>query len=324
MDDIAWRARQLCEIPNGRFGPQIVHRLRRNRRPSQLDSWCDPRGHWDPKVRSRFPDLVGQIFFATNDKQLDATDRAVTDAALDYWRSYHANFYRSTRVLFKFVGNADPRGSASYNLSLARERAGAVQRRFDEAFVGYPYYYSGVESLGESKANYKDLAGDRRVDIFTNFKISHDDSVSFDNYLLNGKYRGDRTRKFKMRVFAGGGVSIGPFGGSVMSVEIMDPRFERSAMYVLTGTNAGISIGLNRPTGWSDIDTVDMVSIDDFEGNGGIFSVSVGVTGGTILRFEGPKERGITNKALAVPTTGWDLNVGFSSDGPGYWHRVGD
>jgi outer membrane protein OmpA-like peptidoglycan-associated protein len=323
MNDIAWRARQLCEIPNGRFGPQIVHRLQRKWGPSQLDSWCDPRGYQDPKVRARFPDLVGQIFFATNDKLLDTTDSAVIDAALDYWRSYYANFYRSTRVLFKFTGNADPRGSTSYNLRLARERAVAVQRRFDAAFSGYPYYYSAVDSLGESKASYKDLAGDRRVDIFTNFVIPHDDSVSFNDYLLYGKYRGDRTNKFQMRVFSGGGVSIGPFGGSVLSIEIKD-QSDRSAMYVLTALNAGMSIGLNRPTDWSDITTQDMVSIDDFEGNGGIFSVSAGVTGGTMLRFEGPKERGITNKPIVVTTTGWDLNVGFSSDGPGYWHRVGE
>jgi hypothetical protein len=133
-----------------------------------------------------------------------------------------------------------------------------------------------------------------------------------------------RTRKFKMRVFTGAGVSIGPFGGSVLSIEIMDPRSERTAMYVLTGLNAGLSVGVNRPTGWDDIDTKDMVTVDDFEGNGGIFSVSAGVGGGTMFRFEGPKERGITNKPIVVTTTGWDLSAGFSSDGPGYWHRVGD
>lgn len=324
VNDAIWRAKQLCELPNGRMGPQIVRRLRRNLEPSQDESWCGPMGHPDPKIREQFPDLVGQIFFKTNDKELDSQDREVMDGALDYWRSYNANYYRRVPVLFKFVGNADHRGNAAYNKQLGLKRSNVVKLAFDNAFRGYPYYLSAAESLGESKARRNDLAGSRRVDIFTSFVIPVDRSVSFENQVLKGIYRGERSRKFRLRVFLGAGVSVGPLGGNVLSIEIMDPRTERTAMYTLTSLSGGLSIGLNRPTGWNDIDTKDFVTIDDLEGNGGIISASLAVGGVQFLRFDGPMERGVTSKAVMFPMTGWDLNIGITEDFIGYWRRIGD
>ena len=325
LNDGIWRAKQLCELPNGRMGPQIVRRLRRNLGPSQKDSWCSPTGHWDPAIRAQFKDLVGQIFFSTNDRQLDTQDRGALDAALDYWRSYHGNFYRRTPVVFKFVGNADHRGNADYNARLSLQRATAVKSVFDMAFLGYPYYEAAAESLGESKATKADLAGSRRVDIFTNFVIPMHQKIEFENHVLEGKYRGERSRKFQMRSLSGGGVALGYIGANIMAIEILDPRTDRTAMYRLFSLSGGLGVGLNRPAiEFSDIDTKDFVTIDDFEGNGGIISVSAGVTGAQLLRFDGPKERGVTTKSIVLPTTGWDLNVGFSVDILGYWHRIGE
>lgn len=323
LSDVKWRMKTLCELPNRRMGPQIARRLRRTTGPSQLDSWCNPMGHPDKAIRERYKGLVGQIFFKTNDKKLDAQDREAVDAALDYWRSYCANFYRRAIVVFKFVGNADHRGNASYNAQLALERANVVKGVFDTAFSGYTKYESGVETLGESKASQTDLAGSRRVDIFSTFLIPMDQSILFENQVLKGNYRGERSCKFKVRVLGGGGAALGPLGFTIMTVEILDPRTDRTAMYRLTSLNAGMSFGLSRPTlEFTDVTATSCITIDDFEGNGGVASVSAGFDGTQVLVFHGPMERGVTNQPVKISTSGWDTSVGLTADFLGYWHRL--
>lgn len=318
MLDAIWRAKQLCELPQGRMGPGIVTRLRRNRQPSQEKSWMDPRGHPD------YPGLVGQIYFATNDRALDADDREAIGAAIDYYRSYYGNFYRNSRVLFKFVGNADSRGDAKYNLWLGKVRAEAVKNFFDSKFSDYQYYHSVAESLGETKAS-GNLKGSRRVDVFSSFIISRDTSVHFENQLLLGKYHSLKGRKFKIRTISGGGLGFLVFGGTVLTIEIMSPRSERSAFYTLTSLTGGVSFGLARPTGWTDFDAKEYLEVDDFEGNGRIlFSASAVVAGGQILEFWGPVERGLCTKPVTIALDGWDLQAGVSMDFAGYWHRVGE
>jgi len=317
LDDSRWRAKTLCELPQGRMGPQIVSRRRRAADISQSVSWFNPNGH------PNHPDLVGQVFFKTDDRQLDAQDREVLTAAIDYYRSYFANFYRSSRILFKFVGNADPRGSAAYNLRLGQQRAEATRAPFDAGFADYPYYTSAAESKGETLGSTSQLANSRRVDIFSNFIIPRDQSVSFDNYLLQGKYHGDKSQTFKIRSLGGGGLAVGPVGFTIVTFEIRNPRTERRASYTLTSATVGTSFGLNRPTSsWTDVNVGSFMDVDDFEGSGRIaVSVSAGVAGGQVLQFDGPMERGLSTRPVTVGLDGWDLNLGLTADVFGYWHR---
>jgi len=278
----------------------------------------DPRGHPD------YPGLVGQIYFATNDKALDANDQDVMAGAIDFYRSYYANFYRNTRVLFKFVGNADSRGDAAYNLILGKQRAEAVKRFFDPEFEDYQYYHSAAESLGEIKAT-PNQKGSRRVDVFSSFLVPRDTSVHFENQLLVGKYHSLKTRRFKIRTITGGSLAFLVLGGTFLSIEIMSPKSERSAFYTLTSITTGVSAGVARPTGWTDFDAKEYLEVDDFEGNGRVlFSASAVVAGGQILEFHGPVERGLCDKPVMIALDGWDLQGGVSMDFIGYWHRVGE
>jgi hypothetical protein len=316
--DSIWRAKQLCELPRGRMGPKIVQRVRRASGPAQLESWCDPRGH------QQYADLVGQVFFKTNEDVLDAQDKEAIGAALDYYLSYHANFFRSSLVAFKFVGNADHRGNADYNMRLSERRADAVKRTFDLGFFGYPYYVSKSEAKGESRANPNQTAGSRRVDIFSNFIVPRDVGVAFDNYLVRGRYIGTKTSKFLIRSLGGGGVSIGPIGGNVVSFEIMNPRTERTAIYQLLSVSGGLGYGMNLPLpDWTEVDVGAFIDVDDFEGSGGIDSAGV-IAGVQTLYFDGPMHRGLTKKPVQVFMTGQDLNVGASVSLIGRWRRVGD
>jgi outer membrane protein OmpA-like peptidoglycan-associated protein len=285
-----------------------------NREPSQKQSWGNVSGH------PEFPGLIGQIFFATNDKALDADDLAVLAPMTDYLRGYFHRYARDARKLFKFVGNADHRGSAAYNLQLARQRAEAVQRYWDNAFFGARFYHSSVESQGESKANRTDMAGSRRVDIFSNILVPRDESVRFDDEIVNGKYRGQLSNRFLFRNLLGGTVGAGVLSGGVLSIEIEDARTGRRAMYTYTGAGTGVGFTLNRPTDWEEKVLPVYLEVDDFEGPGRVMSVGVLKTLSTLV-FEGPMERGLTAKPVEVEFIGWDFSVGAGKDVTGYWHR---
>jgi outer membrane protein OmpA-like peptidoglycan-associated protein len=320
MADLEWRHRLLCEVVNGGYGPEVVTRVRRPKGPQQLDSWVDPRG-----AEGKAKDLVGQIFFKSDDRKLDKQDLEVIEAGLDYYTKYQASFYRSSTVLFKFVGNADKSGSASYNDKLALDRAKLVQIEFDRSFAfnGYKYYQSTAESLGESRAQNNNMAYSRRVDIFSNFVITKDTSVLFDQYVQEGRYWGTKSRKFKIRTLAGGSFGFKViFGVNVLSIEILNPQTERTAMYTLASAGVGLSWGLNRPSDWTEVDAIDYLDVDDFGGPGRILiNASAGLGGGQVLEFDGPMSRGLTTKPIMISLTGWDLQVGGGIDLAGYWFK---
>ena len=131
--------------------------------PYQGDSWCDPNG--SRKVRG----LVARILFPTDGATLDRTDIA----ALRRLRGPYQILMLGHRIHFWCVGHADMRASDRHNLELGESRANAVRRQLDEIF-GRNRFYSGsaIESQGRRQAHTgapsrEQMAGDRRVDIFT-------------------------------------------------------------------------------------------------------------------------------------------------------------
>jgi hypothetical protein len=223
-------------------------------------------------------------------------------------------------ILFKFVGNADHRGSASYNLQLAEKRADAVKRYWDLMFFAFPYYQSALESKGEASASSSDLAGSRRVDIFANIQVPRDVSVHMDREIVSGKYDGPRSNRFQFRTFIGAGVGAGVISAGVITIEIKNSRTGRRMTYTYAGFGAGGGFSLNRPSGWEEKTVPLHLDVDDFEGNGVITSAGVGQTY-TMLSFLGPMERGLTTKPVVVPFSGFDITVGGNADILGYWHR---
>ncbi len=285
-----------------------------NREPSQKESWGNVHGH------PQFPGLIGQIYFATNDRKLDPDDLAVLEPLSAYFRGYCHRYYRDARKLFKFVGNADHRGSAAYNLQLAQQRSDAVKTFWDSAFSGANYYYSSAESKGESQAQRSDKAGSRRVDIFSSILVSRDESVRFDDEIITGKYRGDRSSRFRFRTILGAGVGIGIIAGGVVTIEIENVRTGRRATYTYGGAGVGGGVTFNRPSDWEEKTLPFFLDVDDFEGNGNVISAGAGRTY-SMLSFFGPQERGLTNKPLMIEFKGYDLVVGGNVDAIGYWHR---
>ena len=299
-----------CELPKR---PRVPARVF-NRQPSQKESWGNVHGHPEHK------NLIAQIFFATNDHDLDKDDLAVLEPLGDYMREYCRRYAMDAMKLFKFVGNADHRGSASYNMQLAEKRANRVKSYWDTLFFGYRHYESAAESKGESSASRSDAAGSRRVDIFSNVQVPRGVSVHMDDEILNGKYNGPRSNKFQFRTFFGAGVGIGIISGGVVTIEIKNSRTGRTMMYTYGGGGVGGGISFNRPTSWEEKTVPLHLDVDDFEGNGVITAAGVGQSY-NLLSFFGPMERGLTTKPVVIPFSGFDFTVGGNADILGYWHR---
>jgi len=97
--------------------------------------------------------LVAQIFFATDQSDLDTSDR---NALLQVYNYYShllvgpALRRERPRVHFKFVGYADYRGSEKHNLNLSGERAAAVAEYFSP-LKSSPTFSQGLVAMGEAE-----------------------------------------------------------------------------------------------------------------------------------------------------------------------------
>ncbi len=78
---------------------------------------------------------IAQVYFAYNERLLDANDRAVLDRLIREHREAAIRIERlGGKMHFQIVGHADRRGSASYNQQLALARAQAVEKYLDSRF----------------------------------------------------------------------------------------------------------------------------------------------------------------------------------------------
>lgn len=267
------------------------------------------------------PNLVGQIFFRTDEARLGPEDLRVLEPFCEYLRAYLHRYEIRTmsRILFKLVGNADPRGAAGYNFTLAKRRAEVVRQAIDPYFARFPYYYSASESRGEHSGSRGDLAGSRRVDILTNVAIPRNESLHFDDEIVTGRYTGPKTNRFRFRTILGASVGLFGAGGSVFTVEIQNVNTGRKRYYTYSGAGGGMGVGFNRPTSWEERILPIRMSLEDFEGNGQTITFGAGKTH-TKLVFKGPREKGLVDKDIELVFDGWDLVFGFEADQTGYWH----
>ncbi len=283
-------------------------------KPKQLPSWFARYGTTD------HPRLVGQIFFPTNVSSLDANDRAALDALVDHYEG----ILETKQVEFTFTGNADLRGSDQYNLRLGMARATAVKAYVDEKLrqrVRRLGLYSSIaRSLGESQATLN-MAGDRRVDIVASY-VSEQPIIHMPPDKITIPYTGPLSNRFKFRTLSGGGLGIPGAGFQVCTIEICNSRTHRTAQFTYTGAGPGIGLpAFNRETDWEEKTLEYWLDVDDFEGNGRIFSGGVGAKVQTSLVFYGPKDREKSPKEVQVDFEGWDVVVGVEFDPFGYWWR---
>ncbi|HEY6945455.1 MAG TPA: hypothetical protein VI431_09980 [Candidatus Acidoferrum sp.] len=276
---------------------------------NQLNSWFEEYGD------RHCPGLIGQIFFQTNEYTLDPSDCAVLDALA----GKQSILLLGKSVRLEFAGHADCRGSDRYNLGLGLKRARSVQLYVDSLLKKYQFYSSRVRTLGESGASKRCWAPDRRVDIWSSY-VPKRPYTHFEPITITGEYTGPLSKKFEFRTLVGASVGISVVAGQVFSIEIRNSRTKRSAMYTYTGAGPGIGFSYNRPSGWDEKEIPAWLDVDDFEGNGRVLSFGVGKSG-TVLVFDGPKERGKTRESISLGFDGWDIEATLEGDCVGYWHR---
>jgi outer membrane protein OmpA-like peptidoglycan-associated protein len=288
----------------------------------QMSSWFNPSG------TPEFPNLIGQIFFATDDQHLDGEDRLVIEQlanAIKKSLGREGAYLRPFGLLYK--GWADYRGAAGYNLALSKRRADSVKQAFDEFFVGKlgtPFWRQvyNAESMGagEGKARGSGIAGDRRVDILSTRKMKW--RIDFDEVDVKGELKDkDLSRRFKIRMVGGFSGGLGPIPLTVylLKVDLWNPRNgkRRRLRFDSVGGGFGLPVGFSRTGDWQDLDAGSFMDVDDFEGRANITSASGGVESSTIVTFYGPADYGRTEKLhkvidrpVVAKFSGWDLNLG--------------
>jgi hypothetical protein len=304
----------------------------------QEESWMNLSGT-EKELSAIGEPIIGRIFFATDERTLDQNDVDVLHGLAYYMKAYlaRAEGPRLRPFTMGFIGWADYRGAAAYNMRLSQERADMVRAYFDEEFKGrgstphWRHHYNSIShGAGEGKARGSQIAQDRRVDITSNRKFKQ--IVEFEDRQIQGRVN-DKTlsRIFQFRVRLGYQVGIPIFevGVQVFFVEIRNPRNGRTIQLKFMGQGGGIGlpVGASLPSDWQQVDVGSFMEVDDFEGRGEITNASGGFDSSTIFGFYGPNDYGRTpeyqrlrDEPVKITTGGVDLSLGVGG-ATGYWER---
>jgi outer membrane protein OmpA-like peptidoglycan-associated protein len=303
----------------------------------QDESWMNLSGS-ETRKSATGDRIIGQIFFATAERNLDQNDVDVLDGLARYMKAFLASTEGPYLHPFTigFIGWADFRGAASYNQRLSQERADMVRAYFDDQFTGSggTLYWRGrynaiSQGLGEGKARGSEIAQDRRVDITSNRRFKQ--VVEFEEKKIQGRISDTSlSRIFEFRVVFGYQIDVVPgLSFAATRIELRNPRSGKRIKLKMLGLGAGVGlpVGVSKPSDWQQVDVGVYMEVDDFEGRGEIISASGGVDSGTIYSFYGPNDYGRTpeyqrllDKSVDIKANGPDLSVGVGSV-PGFWER---
>ncbi len=294
----------------------------------KLDPWFDAHGYHNGKALHYDEGwLVSQIFFYTDRSNLDERDKQILDMIGSV---YGVGLLGAAQQKFAFVGYADIRGTGDYNYNLALSRVQSVKKYIDTRLGHYSSYKSEGKSRGSRFAGRTKLipmmAGDRRVDVFAPYRTESSISVPVQSVIA--KYTGKLSHKFKFKTIIGGGIGKVIVGAQVVSIEVMNSRTGKKAMYTYTGGGAGVGapIQINRPTKFEEKEIKDLngndvwMDVDDFEGPGKMAGAGVGYQKAVWI-FRGPKDRGISKEPVFVDASGMDIAAGVGVDFWGEWHK---
>jgi outer membrane protein OmpA-like peptidoglycan-associated protein len=137
----------------------------------QERSWFDPG--WGETGRQK---RVAQIFFATNERQLDRMDWSELTRLADH---YAIRLEHGITVRLTFIGHTDASGSESYNRQLSEDRAGVVAEEvldqlrtrlkaggMEDRLAKYTPSLHGMSEWLSSDTDHTKWARDRRVDVY--------------------------------------------------------------------------------------------------------------------------------------------------------------
>jgi outer membrane protein OmpA-like peptidoglycan-associated protein len=263
-------------------------------------------------------ELVGQIFFATNESKLaDADIRTINRiysfyAALLFGETLVRDPIRP-KVHLKFVGYADFRGDEDKNLGLSQRRAEAVAHYCMELKKAKTYS-QGIVAMGEAEnpqtvkpappSISTQLNPFRRVDIFG--------SPSMQKIPDPPRHEPEGSKKWAIRLVLNASLSVFFAGGYYARFEIVDRKHNRGMLYTmkLGGYSIGgiktplknITLGASASLqGWKFFDTPEYLEFKDFEGDVSHFGVSlVAIAGWSSDRFYLFGPRGKLEHSIAV------------------------
>jgi hypothetical protein len=303
----------------------------------QKESWFNLSGSETEKSLTGGP-IIGQIFFATDERVLDQNDVDVLHGMASYMKAYlggaEGPFMRSFTM--GFIGWADYRGASAYNTRLSERRAEVVRAFFDNEFKGrgstpfwFHHYNSVALGAGEGKMRGASIARDRRVDITSSRTFKQ--IVEFEDRKIQERVKDTNlSRNFLFRVVFGYQIDVVPgLSFSATRVEIQNPKNGKTIKLKMLGlgTGVGLPVGISKPSDWQPVDVGVHMTVDDFEGRGEITSASGGFDSATIYGFYGPNDYGRTpeyqrlrDKPVEIKATGADLSLGVGGV-PGFWQR---
>lgn len=216
---------------------------------------------------------LGQIFFATDNAELDNHDMSVLDIIVkEYPPKLNAN--TSKIFFFQYFGYADHRHTKEHNYNLSQKRADAVALYLSGYLSPHTNYAPEAKGLGVDyngigrPATSKDLEEYRRVDIFAE-PIKDPPPAP-----VEPKERPPRSSDWQARMRASASVSVGPISGDVFGLEIVDLTNKLSMLFRYLGLGLGKSpgkapmggSGSASASGWCRFKVSPPVSIQDFEG----------------------------------------------------------
>ena len=272
--------------------------------------------------------LVAQVYFATDQSNLDASDK---NALLQVY-NYYAHLLTGPalrierpRVHFRLVGYADYRGGERRNLNLSSKRAETVAEYFSPLKKS-PNFSQGIVAMGESEQPQTVTPGRgsisaqlnhyRRVDVLAKPVLT---KVPTPPTRPASAPTG--SRYWAIRLVDSVGVSVGLVGAYTARLEIVDMTHHMAMIFRFkaVGASKGMSVGASIDSSkWQYVTVPQHLTFDDFVGHADHIGESVAcLYGYSVDRFvlHGPLKKG---GSVYVKYAGWGRALSFGIDVEGH------
>jgi outer membrane protein OmpA-like peptidoglycan-associated protein len=270
--------------------------------------------------------LVAQVFFATDQSNLDPSDRNTLLQVYNYYAKLLAGptlRRERPRVHFRLVGYADYRGGETHNLNLSSKRAATVAEYFSP-LRSSPNFSQGIVAMGEGEHPQTVTPGGglvsaqlnhyRRVDVLARPVLT---KAPDPPPVVVAPPAG--SRRWAIRLIDNAGLSIGLAGAYVARLEILDRTnqmamtFRYKALGGSKGAKVSASVGGTHDS-WQYVTTSEPLTFDDFVGHADHVGESVAFGYGySVDRFilHGPLHKG---GSVCVKFASWGYAVSFGID----------
>ena len=272
--------------------------------------------------------LAAQIYFATDQSNLDASDKNVLLQVYNYYSHLLAGpalRIERPRVQFRFIGYADYRGGERRNLNLSSKRAETVAEYFSP-LKNLPNFSQGIVAMGESEQPQTVTPGSgsisaqlnryRRVDVLAKpvlTKVSNPPTLPA-NVPTGSRY-------WAIRLVDSAGFSAGLAGAYTARLEIVDMTHQMAMIFRFNaiGASKGLNIGASIDSSdWKYVTAHQHLTFDDFVGHADHIGESVAyLYGYSVDRFvlHGPLNKG---GSVYLKFAAWGRALSFGIDVEGH------